>query len=205
MTEQGLSTPYPRQVPPTLVIEGDLAQARLAPGAPGLIASVRRMLVVGGRGFLRGAGASGTVDVFGTDGQVVCAIGLDPLIARRIYTSGATLTEEEIRTGLEQLRESDEDVEQRMREEMVRAYIDGGKYAVEQMGNAIRDGDERALHRSWEMARKVIGLRRRLSAEGAAPASVATGAAPAGTAPEKDDDSGGQPRQTLPTEGTTGR
>lgn len=180
----------------TLVIEGDLAEVRIYPAGPAFIASVRRLLVTGGRGFLRGAGQSAQVGL----GDTV-RISLDPLIARRIYTSGSTLTDEEIRAGLDQLRESDEDVENIHRAELLRAIKDGQRYACEQFDLAVdgaTDEPERALHRAWEMARKVIGLRRELAA---APVSVVTEAAPAGPAPEKDDDPGDQPPQTLPTGG----
>lgn len=161
----GLSSPYPREVEPTLVIEGDLVAARLTPGGPAAIATVRRTLAVGGRGFLRGAGRSARHTVDGPDGPIV-DIRLNPLIARRIYTSGSPLTDEQIRVGMEQLRESDEDVDTRVARETMAALRTGQEYATEQFEIAISDGDELALHRAWEMARKVIVLHRTLEAAG---------------------------------------
>lgn len=145
----------------TLVIEGDLTQARTIPEGHAMIAKVRRHLVTGGRGMLSGAGGTKRFQV--EIELFTVTIYLSPLIARRIYTSGAALTEAEITAGLEQLRESNEDVERRRHTEMVRAIDEGSTYAKDQMLVAVRDADERALHRSWTMARKVIEMRKRLN------------------------------------------
>lgn len=144
----------------TIVIEGDLTLAQGNPDGRMLIARVRRALATGGRGMLAGAGGTKRYEV-GIDLFTV-TIYLAPLIARRIYTSGASLTDAEIRAGLDQLRESDEDVERRMHDETRKAMLDGEMYGIAQYAQAIQTGDEHALHRAWEMARKVNGLRKRL-------------------------------------------
>jgi hypothetical protein len=147
----------------TLVIEGDLSRAQADPQGRLILAVVRRTLVTGGRNFLRGAGVKGTVTSAVFEVHGIVKITLDQEIVRRINTSGAQLFEEEIRDGLVQLRQTDEDVALRSRVETVDAINAGVRYADEQWRLAIDDGDERALHQAWEMARKVNGLRKRLA------------------------------------------
>lgn len=193
------SSPYPRRVPPTLDVKVTEGHLHLQENAAYLRA-VRRALVTGGRSLLQPVPGRPFRD--GTDHV---AIRLTPEIERRIRTSGGTLTEEEIRTGMEQLRESDEDMLLVELTETREAITDGVLYATSQMLKALTESDERALHQSWEMARKVINLRKRLAVleeKAAAPVSVVTGAAPTGHGPEKDDDSAGQLGQTLPMEGS---
>ena len=84
----------------------------------------------------------------------------------RIRTSGGTLSDEEIGAGLEQIRESDEDVVAMRNHELATAYADGCTYVMQQMQRAVFDGDEAALHRAWETARKTMTLRKQINAAG---------------------------------------
>lgn len=200
----------------TLIIEGDLAKARLDPTGRAGIRHVRQALVTGGRSLLDRVPGRPRFG-FQTDDWTV-SFRLTPEIEHRIRTSGGTLSDEEIAAGMEQLRESDEDTAQRTVTETMRALVDGQTYATEQFAIAISEGDERALHRAWEMARKTFVLRKRLTRLGeeraawraanpkpvephpgttrhhayqpemaAAPVSVVTEAAPAGASEGKDD------------------
>jgi hypothetical protein len=145
----------------TLVIDGDLTLAQCSDDGRALIARIRRALATGGRGMLAGAGGTKRYEVMIDLFSVT--FYLSPTIARRIYTSGAELTEDEIRAGLDQLRESDEDVARRQRRETEDAMAVGIDYARVKFEQALTTGDERALHKAWEMARKVNGLRKRLA------------------------------------------
>lgn len=147
------SSAYPRQIPPTLTIEGDLARADLP-----YLQMVRRALVTGGRSML------GTVPGrWFSGGSMYLQVKLTPEIEHRIRTSGGTLSEEEIATGMEQLRLSPEDTQARIEVERRDAYEKGSTYAIRQLEIAMQEADERALHRAWETARKVITLRRQIT------------------------------------------
>lgn len=148
----------------TLVIEGDLAQAQTTDKGRQVIAKVRLGLITGGRNMLAGAGGTKNYVVDDEHGVFTLRICLHPEIARRLYTSGAELTEEEIAAGMEQLRVSDEDVARVTRDETITAIAQGIDYALAQFQLALYNGDERALHKAWEMARRVNGLRKRLTA-----------------------------------------
>jgi hypothetical protein len=149
----------------TLVIEGDLTPAHRVEAGRKLVAKIRLALVTGGRTMLAGAGG---VKTYGMDesGRQLVRVTLNPLIARRIYTSGAELTEAEIEAGLEQLRDPDGDssVKVMARTQTEDAMAVGIDYARLHFEKALTTGDERALHKAWEMARKVNGLRKRLAA-----------------------------------------
>lgn len=156
-----------------LQIAGDLLKAQGMPQGQQVIAKVRLALITGGRGFLRGAGAS-TLFTVSDEWGTVCTIGLDPSRARGLYSAGAQLTDEEIRAGLDQLRVADEDVAALELAGTVDAMHSGILYAREQFEINLSTGDERALHRAWEMARKVNGLRKRVEALSEAQAGRST-------------------------------
>jgi hypothetical protein len=145
-----------------LLITGDIAKARITEVGRDYIVAVRRAVVVGGRPLLalvKHKDFRGGVEVFGE----TFGIRLVVEIEHRIRTSGGQLSEEEMRAALGQLRESQEDVNRRYYVELSRAYAEGASYAVETMRWAVKEADERALSKSWEMGRKAIGLRQRLN------------------------------------------
>lgn len=147
----------------TLVIEGDLREALNLPASAVLpvLAQARRLLVTGGRGWLVGAGQSRTLRMDSGYGTVV-AISLDPLIARRIYTSGDTLTEEEIADGMATLRMPGRDPIDDELEALATAFADGRAYAMQQFSDALNGGGQGALIRAWEMARKCLEIDKRI-------------------------------------------
>lgn len=159
-----MSTPYPRQVPPTLHIEGTVALAVMSADGMAVLRDVRRALVTGGRGLL--ARTPGQwfrcIGDPSEGGPVAFAVKLTPEIEHRIRTSGGVLSEEEILTGLEQVRESDEDTSKRLEVERTQAFTAGYEYAMNQMWIAMQQGDEAALHRATETARKTISLRKQI-------------------------------------------
>lgn len=145
-----------------LQISGDLLKAQASEKARTEIARVRVALITGGRGFLAGAGKSKVFVLTDSEMRSLGVITLDQSTARRLYTSGGTLTDEEIAEGMAQLRVADEDVAKVEYDETAAALHAGMTYAREQFDKALNEGDERALHQAWEMARKVNGLRKRM-------------------------------------------
>lgn len=148
----------------TLAIEGDWREALAVPHAVAgpVLAQARRLLVTGGRGWLVGEGQSRVLNIDTGYGPVV-AISLDPNIARRIYTSGDTLTEEEIADGMAALRAPGRDPIDDELEALSTAYADGIAYAEQQFEAIWTANDPNAtLTRAWEMARKVIALDKRI-------------------------------------------
>ncbi len=162
--DRGLTTAYPRQVPPTLHIEGTVAMAVMSADGQEMLRAVRRALATGGRGLLtrtRGHWFRFIGDA--TEGGIIAfGVKLTPEIEHRIRTSGGVLSEEEILTGLEQVRESEEDTSKRLEVERTQAFTAGYEYAMNQMWIAMQQGDEAALHRATETARKTISLRKQI-------------------------------------------
>lgn len=167
-----MSTPYPRQVPPTLHIEGTVALAVMSADGVAVLRDVRRALATGGRSLL--ARTPGQwfrcIGDPSEGGPVAFAVKLTPEIEHRIRTSGGVLSEEEIVTGLEQVRESDEDSMVRLAAEQEDAYVVGFNYSVEQLIQAMRHGDDAALHRATETARKTMALSKQIRERAGRPA-----------------------------------
>lgn len=167
-----MSTPYPRQVPPTLHVEGTVALAVMSADGVAVLRDVRRALVTGGRSLL--ARTPGQwfrcIGDPSDGGPVAFAVKLTPEIEHRIRTSGGVLSEEEIVAGLEQVRESDEDTQQRMDAELFSAYTAGHHYVLEQIVQAMSAGDEAALHRATETARKTMALGKQIRERAGRPA-----------------------------------
>lgn len=169
--DRGLTTPYPRQFPPTLHVEGPIALAVMSVDGQQALRDVRRALVTGGRSMLT-LTPYGWFRCVGDDsegGIVAFGVKLTPEIEHRIRTSGGVLSEVEIVTGLEQVRESDEDVQKRLEIEQVQAFTDGRWYAMQQMEAAL-NGDDAALHRAWEMARKTMAVGKQIRDRAGRPA-----------------------------------
>ena len=167
-----MSTPYPRQVPPTLHIEGTVALAVMSADGVAVLRDVRRALVTGGRGLLTRTPGQWfrCIGDPSEGGPVAFAVKLTPEIEHRIRTSGGVLSEEEIVTGLEQVRESDEDTQQRMDAELFSAYTAGHHYVLEQIVRAMSAGDDAALHRATETARKTMALSKQIRERAGRPA-----------------------------------
>jgi hypothetical protein len=157
-----------REAPAPLVIEGNLPLARITADGQTALRDTRRALVTGGRGLLHPVERKPFRQVGDSDGILVLSIALSPEIERRIRVSGGTLSEEEIVAGLEQIREDDEDVKIRLEAEMRMAYTDGYRYTMRQMELAL-NGDEAALGRAWETARKTMALLKRLQRDATGP------------------------------------
>jgi hypothetical protein len=170
--EVGVSSPYPRQVPPTLQIEGTVALAVMSTDGQEHLRAVRRALATGGRGLLgRTPGQWFRCIGDPSEGGIVAfGVKLTPEIEHRIRTSGGVLSEEEIVTGMEQVRESDEDVQKRLDAELFSAYTAGHHYVLEQIVQAMSASDEAALHRAWEMARKTMNISKQIRARAGRPA-----------------------------------
>ncbi|TXH10461.1 MAG: hypothetical protein E6R04_05150 [Spirochaetes bacterium] len=168
----GASSPYPRQVPPTLHIEGTVAMAVMSADGQEMLRAVRRALVTGGRGMLtRTPGHWFRFIGDATEGGIIAfGVKLTPEIEHRIRTSGGVLSEEEILTGMEQVRESDEDTQQRMDAELFSAYTAGHHYVLEQIVQAMSAGDDAALHRATETARKTMALGKQIRERAGRPA-----------------------------------
>jgi hypothetical protein len=170
--DRGLTTQYPRQAPPTLHVEGTIALAVMSVDGQQALRDVRRALVTGGRGLLGrvpgqwfrcvGDPSEGGIVAFG--------VKLTPEIEHRIRTSGGVLSEQEIITGLEQVRESDEDVTARLDAEQRTAYAQGVEYVMGQMAAALNHGDEAALHRATETARKTMAIGKQIRDRAGRPA-----------------------------------
>ena len=167
-----MSSPYPRQVPPTLHIEGTVALAVMSADGQEMLRAVRRALATGGRGMLtRTPGRWFRFIGDDTEGGIVAfGVKLTPEIEHRIRTSGGVLSEEEIVTGLEQVRESDEDSMVRLAAEQEDAYGVGFNYSVDQLIQAMRYGDDAALHRATETARKTMALGKQIRERAGRPA-----------------------------------
>lgn len=144
----------------TLKIEGDLRGIDLSTVGP-VLAQARRLLVTGGRAFLAKGGRSRVLTIDTGHGPVA-AISLDSMIARRIYTSGDTLTEEEIADGMAALRAPGRDPIDDELEALATAFADGRTYAMAQFSDALNGGGQGALTRAWEMARKCLEIDKRI-------------------------------------------
>jgi hypothetical protein len=151
-----------------LLIEGNLSVAAISVEGQTAIRDTVRALVTGGRGLLpRFPGRPfRVVGDEGDNGITVLSIRLRPEIERRLQVSGGHLDDDSILAGIAQIFPgfTRDDVMEMALSQMTAVHREGQEFAMQQMSLAITYADERALHKAYEMARKVIGLHGRISA-----------------------------------------
>jgi hypothetical protein len=163
-----------------LLIEGNLSVAAISVEGQTAMRDTVRALVTGGRTLLPRMERAWFRTVGGEDSVLVFGVKLLPEVERKLRINGGHLSDDEILAGIAQIFPgfTRDDVVRMAQEQTATAYADGCTYTMNQMQQAVFHGDERALHRAYETARKTMALRKRLGMEGTTGPSVEGQSAP---------------------------